>query len=321
MSGRARAAGLLLGVLADAAVGDPRRGHPVAGFGRLAAALEHRLYLDRRSAGAGYAALLVGGAAAIGLAAEWLGRSRPVVQTCLTGVASWAVLGGASLAAEGVALAVALDRADLAGARRRIPNLCGRDPALLDLPGMARAGVESVAENTSDAVVAPLLWGAVAGAPGLLGYRAVNTLDAMVGYRSPRYARFGWAAARADDLANLVPARVAAALVVAAAPFAAGSARGAWRIWWRDGKAHASPNAGRLEAAAAGALGLRLGGPTGYRHGMQQRAELGDGAPPTAADLRRVVRLSRLVGAAAAGLSAAVAVTLGQRPRLGRRSR
>ncbi len=145
---------------------------------------------------------------------------------------------------------------------------CPRWPAAtrraLDEAGLARATVESVAENTSDAAVAPLFWGAVAGLPGLLGYRAVNTLDAMVGHRSPRYARFGEASARLDDVANWIPARLTAALTVACAPLAGGSASGALRTWWRDGAAHPSPNSGRCEAALAGALGLRLGGRNVY---------------------------------------------------------
>ena len=145
--------------------------------------------------------------------------------------------------------------------------------------------------------------GGVRGAPGVLLYRAVNTLDAMVGHRSPRYARFGWAAARLDDVANYAGARVAGALVIACAPLVGGSASGAWRAWRRDAAAHPSPNAGVVEAAFAGALGVRLGGPTQYRHELQIRPTLGDGRPPEVADLRRAVWLSRLVQAAAAGLA------------------
>jgi adenosylcobinamide-phosphate synthase len=158
-------------------------------------------------------------------------------------------------------------------------------------------------------VVAPLLWGAVAGVPGLLGYRAVNTLDAMVGHRSPRYLRFGWAAARLDDAANLVPARVAALLVAGCAPAVGGVPRAALGAWRRDAAAHPSPNAGPVEAAAAGALGVTLGGRTVYRHGVEERPRLGDGPPPDSADLRRAVRLSRLVGGAAALLAVLVAGT------------
>jgi adenosylcobinamide-phosphate synthase len=256
-----------------------------------------------------HAAVLVGGAVAVGVAAERAARG-PAARTLLTAAATWAVLGGESLAREGTALATELDRDDLAAARARLPALCGRDPAVLDAPGLARAGTESVAENTSDAVVAPLLWGAVAGVPGLLGYRAVNTLDAMVGHRSPRYRRFGWAAARADDVANLLPARVAALLTAALAPLVGGSPRAALDAWRRDARAHPSPNAGPVEAAAAGALGVRLGGRTEYAHGVEERPRLGDGRPPAPADLRRAVRLSRWVGVAAAVLAAGVAAAV-----------
>jgi len=306
----ARAVGLVLGAAADAVVGDPRRGHPVAGFGAVAAALERRGYADRRRAGVRHVAVLVGGAVALGAAAERAARG-PVARTAVTALATWVVLGGTSLAREGAALAAELDRGDLAAARARLPGLCGRDPSALDAGGLARAGTESMAENTTDAVVAPLLWGALAGVPGLLGYRAVNTLDAMVGHRSPRYARFGWAAARLDDVANLLPARVCALLTAAVAPAVGGSPGASLRAWRRDGSAHPSPNAGPVEAAAAGALGVTLGGRTVYPHGAEERPRLGDGPPPGAADLRRAARLSRLVGVAATGLAAAVAAALG----------
>ncbi|NMI01806.1 cobalamin biosynthesis protein [Pseudonocardia sp. K10HN5] len=298
-------------MVADALLGDPRHGHPVAGFGSVAAALERRWYADRRLAGAGYTAALVGGAAGLGALLE----RTPAARTLLTAAATWAVLGGTSLAREGAALAGELERADLAAARLRLPGLCGRDPAALDAAGIARAGVESLAENTSDAVVAPLFWGAVAGMPGLLGYRAVNTLDAMVGYRSARYQRFGWAAARLDDVANLIPARVAALLFAGLAPAVGGSPRAALAAWRRDARAHPSPNAGPVEAAAAGALGVRLGGLTVYPHGAEQRPSLGTGEPPRVADLRRAARLSRLVGLAAGGAAAGVALLRGARQR------
>jgi len=314
---RSRATGLLLGVLADAVWGDPRRWHPVAGFGACAAWLERRWFADHRAAGTAYTATLVGAAVALGVVAEVAGRRHPVAGTALTAAATWAVLGGSSLAGHGEALARELGGGtgpvgrpgpvDLTAARARLPSLCGRDPALLDAAGMARAGVESMAENTSDAVVAPLFWGAVAGVPGLLGYRAVNTLDAMVGYRSPRYERFGWASARLDDGANLLPARVAALLFAGLAPAVGGSPRAALAAWRRDAAGHPSPNAGPVEAAAAGALGVKLGGRTVYAHGVEERPRLGAGPPPTAVDLRRAARLSRLVGAASAALAAGAA--------------
>jgi adenosylcobinamide-phosphate synthase len=304
-----RPAGLLLGMAADAVFGDPGRGHPVAGFGRLAGALERRWYADRRSAGAAYAGVLVGAAAGLGVLAERAAARRPGAGVLVTAAATWAVLGGSSLAGHGAALARELTAGDLTAARHRIPSLCGRDPASLDTAGMARAGTESLAENTSDAVVAPLLWGAVAGVPGLLGYRAVNTLDAMVGYRSDHYRRFGWAAARLDDLANLVPARVAALLFAGLAPVVGGSPVAALAAWRRDAAAHPSPNAGPVEAAAAGALGVGLGGRTVYAHGVEERPRLGRGRTPDPTDLQRAARLSREVGRAAAVLAALIAAT------------
>jgi len=152
---------------------------------------------------------------------------------------------------------------DLPRARAVLPSLAGRDPSGLGAGELTRATVESVAENTSDAAVAPLFWGAVAGVPGLLVYRAVNTLDAMVGHRSPRYERFGWAAARLDDVANWPPARLTAALTVACAPLSGGSGTGALTAWREDGAAHPSPNAGRCEAALAGAHAACGGGSGG----------------------------------------------------------
>jgi adenosylcobinamide-phosphate synthase len=156
-------------------------------------------------------------------------------------------------------------------------------------------------------VVAPLFWGACCGIPGLLGYRAINTLDAMVGHRGTRYGRFGWAAARLDDLVNLGPARATGLLAVALAPAVGGSPRRALRILRRDGASHPSPNAGRCEAAFAGALGVRLGGTNVYRGQADRRGTLGDGPPPSAADITAAVRLSRLVGAVAVVLSAVIA--------------
>ncbi|MDK3257323.1 cobalamin biosynthesis protein [Blastococcus capsensis] len=302
----ATALGLALGALADVALADPRRGHPVAGFGAVAATAERHLWRDSRLAGAGHWALLVAGTTALGVVADRSTRQRPFVRTVATAAATWAVLGGTSLGRTAGRLHDALTAGDLDTARATLPSLAGRDPSALDGAGLARATVESVAENTADAAVAPLFWGALAGLPGLLGYRAVNTLDAMVGHRSPRYARFGWAAARADDVANWLPARLTAALTVACAPLAGGSAAEAWRTWRRDGAAHPSPNAGRCEASAAGALGLRLGGRNVYGSRVENRPPLGNGRAPAPADIPRAVRLSRAVWLAAAGLAVAL---------------
>jgi adenosylcobinamide-phosphate synthase len=181
----------------------------------------------------------------------------------------------------------------------------------LDEPELARATVESVAENTSDAVVAPLIWGGLLGLPGLLAYRAANTLDAMVGHRSKRYARFGTASARLDDALNLVPSRLTGLLTVAAAPVVGGSAGETLRVWRRDRNDHPSPNAGQCEAAMAGALGVRLGGRNVYFGRSEVRPFLGDGPRPSAGHLRRAARVSGWVGGAAAALAAGVALIRG----------
>ena len=191
-----------------------------------------------------------------------------------------------------------------------LPSLCGRDPAELDATGLARAVVESVAENTSDAVVAPLLWGAVAGIPGLVAYRAVNTLDAMVGHRSARYLRFGWASARLDDVANWIPARVTAALTAACAPLVTrASPVAVLGVVRRDGGRHPSPNAGRCEAAFAAALGVRLGGTNVYGGVTETRPDLGGGRVPEPEDIHRAITLSRAVTVSATALAVLAVLT------------
>ena len=318
-AGAARAVGLLVGYLADQVIGDPRRWHPVAGFGRCAAALERRSYRDSTVAGIGHTVALVAATTGLGIAADRLTRSRPVARTLVTAAATWAVLGGRSLGREAATVGALLGASDLPGARRRITHLVGRDPDSLDEAGIARACVESVAENTSDAVVAPLVWGAVAGVPGLLGYRAVNTLDAMIGHRSPRYRRFGWASARLDDLANLVPARLATALAVAAAPLVGGSPRTALTAVRRDAGRHPSPNAGPVEAAFAGALGRTLGGVNTYGDSVEDRGTLGAGPAPDPSDIDRAIRLSAVIGAGATALAGGLAVAVTRRGTAGSR--
>ena len=302
--GLARAAGLAAGFAADRLLGDPRRWHPVAGFGVLAAGLERRVYADRRTRGVLHVAVLAGGAAALGEAAERLTARRPLLRAFVTALAAWAVLGGRSLEREALAVHRHVAESDLAAARQRLTHLVGRDTAELSESEIARAVVESVAENTSDAVVAPLVWGALAGVPGLLAYRAANTLDAMTGHHGARYERFGWAAARLDDVLNLPGSRLAGLLTAACAPATARETLAAWR---RDARRHPSPNAGVVEAAFAGALGIRLGGTNTYGGRVEHRAVLGDGRAPTPADITRAVRLARRVGAAAALVTAVVA--------------
>jgi adenosylcobinamide-phosphate synthase len=322
-----RLATVSTGIAADWLLGEPPPSwHPVAGFGRAMTWLEGRCYSDSRGRGALFAAVGTGAAAGAGwlLAAGrppsscpgWSRAGRPGAGRSRTGrgqaaaalvTATYVAVAGRALAQTARQVAEPLAAGDLHTARARLPSLVGRDPAGLDQAEVARAVVESVAENTVDAVIAPALWAALAGAPGVLAYRAVNTLDAMVGHRSPRYARFGWAAARADDVAAWVPARITAVLVAAVRPAAAARVWGAVR---GQAGAHPSPNAGVAEAAFAAALGVRLGGVNSYQGRQERRPDLGSGPPPGAADIGRAIRLSRDVTAALVGLGAAASVAL-----------
>jgi len=301
-----RAAGLVLGYLADQVFGDPRRWHPVSGFGKVARSVERTMYADNRSAGVAFTMVLVGSTGLLGWTADRVTRSRPLLNTAVVAVATWVVLGGRSLGAEAGALDDQLSRGDLAAARVQVTHLVGRDPSQLDADDIARATIESVAENTSDAVVAPLVWGAVLGPAGLLGYRAANTLDARVGHRTPRLERFGWASARFDDVLNLVPARLTALLAAALG----GRPVAALRAWRRDAHKHPSPNAGPVEAAFAGALGITLGGANVYHGVVEDRGTLGDGPAPVPADIAKTARLAARVGAGALVSTVAPAVAV-----------
>lgn len=306
------AVGLAAGVAFDAVVGDPRRGHPVAAFGRAATALEARDYADSRRRGAAHAAACVLAVALPAAALHRRTRRQPLARATAAALAAWAVTGARSLRYEAERARLSLSRHDLASAREVLPSLCGRDPSQLDETEIARAVIESVAENTSDAVVAPLLWGAVGGIPGLVAYRAVNTLDAMVGHRSARYLNFGWASARLDDAANWVPARVTAALTAACAPLVTKARPGkVLDTVRRDGGHHPSPNAGRCEAAFAAALGVRLGGTNVYGGVAEARPGLGEGRAPDPEDIRHAIVLSRAVTVCATVLAVLIAVVTG----------
>lgn len=300
--------GATAGLLGDLLLGDPRRGHPVAVFGRAAAAVERGLWRDHRGWGALHTVVCAGGATALGAVAARAVRRSPAASIALTATATWAVVGGTSLVREARAVGRALEAGDVDAARARLPHLCGRDPQTLDADGIARAVVESVAENTSDAVVGALVWGAVAGVPGLLGFRAVNTLDAMVGHRSPRHLRYGWASARLDDLAGAPGARLTAVLAAVAGP----DPRGAVRAWRADASRHPSPNAGPVEASFAGALGVRLGGTLSYAGRVEHRPVLnGTGRAVRTDDIERAARLSRRVSWLALGVCAGVRLAYG----------
>ncbi len=282
------------GVVIDRVLGEPPyRAHPVVLFGKAMQATEVALYRDRRWVGGVHAAM--------GLGLAVIGGS--LVRS--TTIATYVAVAGRALAEAAEAVAVHLDHGDLERARGVLPSLVGRDPTQLDSAQVARATVESVAENTVDAVVAPALWAAVAGAPGALAYRAANTMDAMVGYRHGRYRRYGWASARLDDVAGWVPARATAALVVAARP---GRASAVWQAVHRHAPAHPSPNAGVAEAAFAGALDVCLGGSNRYADRVEHRPVLGTGPPPGPDDIGRAVRLSLDVGAVLAATLAAPAL-------------
>uniref|UniRef100_A0A831XFG0 Cobalamin biosynthesis protein CobD n=1 Tax=Geobacter metallireducens TaxID=28232 RepID=A0A831XFG0_GEOME len=284
-------------VLLDLLLGDPRRlPHPVVAIGRLITALEkplRRLVANERLGGVFLLLLTVG--VTYGIAwgvvrgAEVIHPAAGVVVSALLG---WTSLAARSLHGESKLVADALLRGDLPEARRFLSRIVGRDTADLPEQEIWRGAVETVAENSSDGVIAPLLFLMVGGAPLALAYKAVNTLDSMVGYRNERYLRFGWASARFDDLANLVPARLTGLLMALAAPLVGLSGINAWRIMLRDGRNHSSPNSGIPEAAAAGALGVRLGGTNFYFGKPVAKPTIGDPTRPLdAAAWRGAVRL------------------------------
>jgi adenosylcobinamide-phosphate synthase len=297
------------GMALDAAFGEPpRQVHPVVGFGAAMTGLERRIYADNRLRGAMYASSGMLLATGVGLLGANLSKAAPAVAvtaaTC-TSVASRALWEAAG------EVGAHLDRGRIDEARAAVASLVGRTTSGLEPGEVARAAVESVAENTVDAIVAPVFWAAAAGAPGVLCYRAVNTLDAMVGHRNDRYERFGWASARLDDAAAWVPSRLTALLVAATRPSRAADV---WRAVRRQAPAHPSPNAGVAEAAFAAALGVRLGGVNSYGGRTERRPILGRGKPVDAADIGRACRLSRDVTVALGLLVATVAFSCG-RPR------
>lgn len=283
-----RAAPVALGLAVDHFVGEPPAFlHPVVGFGSAMSRLERTLWADRRAPGVGYTALGVGVAVATGLVAQRVLGKR-VAAAAAVGLCSAA----RALVTAAEQVAAALRAEDLVAARRALPALVGRDVAGLDEKEIARAVVESLAENLSDAVVASALWALVAGAPGALAHRATNTLDAMVGHRDYRYRRFGWASARLDDVLGWPAARVSALLVAVAAPQ---RALAVWRIWHGEARRHPSPNAGVVEGAFAAALDLRLGGANRYGGHEEVRPSLGSGKAPAPADIERAIVLLRRV--------------------------
>jgi adenosylcobinamide-phosphate synthase len=296
-----RMLGTAAGLLIDRLAGEPpAMVHPVARFGQGMAWLDKRWWRDDRGRGLAYAAVGLTAAGSVGVV---LDRSLPPLSAVAAATAT--SVAGRALGDAATTVGAAIERDDLTGAREALTALVARDPRGLDDKEIVRAVVESVAENSADAIVAPALWAVVAGAPGVLVHRAANTLDAMVGYRNERYGRFGWAAARADDVLAWPAARITALLVALVRP---ARALDVWRTVRRDAPDHPSPNAGVSEAAFAAALGLRLGGTNRYGDLVEVRPNLGDGRPPEPKDIARVVRLSRDVTVALAVMLVAPSV-------------
>ena len=289
-------------------------GHPVTWIGRLIAALDRLLNRNtadaywRRGAGIVAILLLLGIVGAIAFVVE---RELLRLPFGLIGVAVVAstLIAQRSLHQHVADVATALEQGGVIAGRTAVAKIVGRDVGALDAAGVARAAIESLAENFSDAVVAPVFWMAIAGLPGAALYKAINTADSMIGHRTPRHEAFGWAAAKLDDLVNLPASRLSALLLVAAAMLSKNAAAAAaWRAVLRDASRHRSPNAGYPEAAMAGALGLSLAGPRVYGGVIIDDATMGDGRrDATAADIRRALTLYRYADAILIALVAAIA--------------
>ena len=292
-------------------------GHPVTWMGALIGALDRGLNraaappATRRMAGTAAVLILI---VVVGLMAfmVWCGLLQVRFGWIAAALVASSLLAQRSLHAHVGRVANALARSDLAAARQAVSHIVGRDVAALDQAGVARAAIESLAENFSDGVVAPALWMAIGGLPSAAVYKAINTADSMIGFRTPRHAAFGWAAARLDDLVNLPAARLAGLLIIAAAGLTKGaSPAGAWRAVRRDAGRHRSPNAGYPEAAMAGALGLMLAGPRRYGGIMVDDAMMGDGKRAAdAADIRAALKLYRHADAILIGLIAVLVAGL-----------
>ncbi len=276
---------VLAAVLLDLILGDPRwLPHPVIYMGKLITTLEKVLRCfvrNERTGGVFLLFLTVGATVAVATAVlKGAYAISPYAELAVAVFLSSTCLAARSLHRESGLVADALGRGELVEARRYLSCIVGRDTDSLDEAEVWRGTVETVAENTSDGVIAPLFFLMLGGPVLALAYKAVNTLDSMVGYKNDRYLRFGWASARCDDLANWLPARLTGVLMVVAAPFAALSACGGWRIMLRDGRNHASPNSGIPEAAAAGALGVRIGGTNVYFGQPVAKPTIGDPEKP-----------------------------------------
>ncbi len=303
---------LLTAILLDLALGDPRwLPHPVVGIGRLIALLDQYLYRTIPSKRLAGIILLVSTVLAAAAAAAVLIEAgyllHPLAGFLTAAIIAYTCLAARSLHLESAVVAAALVRGDLPEARRLLSRIVGRDTAGLDEGDIWRALVETVAENTSDGIIAPLFWLTLTGPVGAIAYKAVSTLDSMVGYRNDRYRQFGWASARMDDLLNFVPARLTALLMILAAPLTGLSMQGALTVTLRDRLKHPSPNSGHPESAAAGALGVRLGGTSHYSGVISHKEFIGD--PHAPLDRKAYTGMIRLMFATT--LLMALACTVG----------
>jgi adenosylcobinamide-phosphate synthase len=314
----------LLALMVEATLGYPKAvfaaiGHPVTWIGRLIGFLDRTLNLgsdvSRRCAGFIAIILIVAISAAIAWAIESILLLVPFGFVAVAVLAS-SLLAQRSLEDHVARVADALERDGLVGGRRAVAQIVGRDPDALDEAGVARAAIESLAENFSDGIVAPVLWLAVGGLAGGVAYKAINTADSMIGHRTARYKEFGFATARLDDLVNLPASRLSALLIVLAATFTGNaSASGAWRAVWRDAHKHRSPNAGWPEAAMAGALGLSLAGPRVYGSIVVEDATMGDGRrEANAQDIRAALALYQRADLLLVALIALLALLVIARP-------
>jgi adenosylcobinamide-phosphate synthase len=276
---------ILAAVILDLLIGDPRWfPHPVVYIGRLIEALEkalRRLVRNERLAGVLLLVMTVGITCGVGVVfLKGAYAVGPYLGLAVAVILSWSCIAARSLHRESRLVADTIGQGDLVKARRYLSNIVGRDTAELDEQEVWRATVETVAENTSDGVIAPLFYLCLGGPVLAIAYKAVNTLDSMVGYRNERYKSLGWASARCDDLANFMPARLTGLLMVAVAPLFGFPLGNAWRIMRRDGRNHSSPNSGIPEAAVAGALGVRLGGASVYSGTRVEKPTIGDPLKP-----------------------------------------
>lgn len=293
---------VLGGFLLDALFGDPTwLPHPVVLMGRCISALEKHLRTalpktprGELAGGAAVAAVLpLGTLAVTGLACWAAARLHPALGLALQMLWCGQALAAKGLAQESCNVYKELAKGDLPAARRAVARIVGRDTQNLTAAGVTRAAVETVAENTSDGVIAPLLYMLLGGAPLALTYKAINTMDSMLGYKNEKYLYFGRCAAKLDDAANWLPSRLAALLWVAAAALTGNSARGAWRIWRRDRRRHASPNSAQTESACAGALGVQLAGPAYYFGEYYDKPTIGD--PLREIEPRDILRANRMM--------------------------